>query len=60
MTDRTPPPAAPADDAEVPAPNRATRRGKAGRAVPSGHARGAPPHPHGAQGRRILPIRRTG
>jgi hypothetical protein len=60
MTERTPSPAAPVDDAEVPAPNRAARRGKAGRAVPSGHGRGALPHPRGAQGRRILPIRRTG
>jgi hypothetical protein len=45
-------------------PNRAARRGKRAGAVPPAlspsHARGAASHARGAQGRRIIPVRRTG
>jgi hypothetical protein len=45
-------------------PNRATRRGKRTGTVPAAasppHARGGAPHARGAQGRRIIPVRRTG
>ncbi len=44
--------------------NRAMRRGKRAGAVPAApsgpHVRGAAPHARGAQGRRIIPVRRTG
>jgi hypothetical protein len=50
----------PADAAAAPA-NRAARRGRAGKAAPSGavHA-GSSVRARAAQGRRINPVRRTG
>jgi hypothetical protein len=51
----------PAAEPTPPAPNRAARRGRAGRgAADEAHGKGHAPHSRGAQGRRINPIRRTG
>jgi hypothetical protein len=60
-----PDPAAPhpVDGSADDRPNRAMRRGKRTGAAPAvllPHARGAAPHARGAQGRRIIPVRRTG
>jgi hypothetical protein len=52
----------PVDGSTDQRPNRATRRGKRTGTVPASpsQARGAAPHARGAQGRRIIPVRRTG